>query len=565
MKKHIISFSILFTLVLGLSNLAAQRVFNGETEMGLLFPETQRPNLELKLINLDENNHVLTQGESIELDLLIFNSGQYFATQCNIIIESDSESLIINNDFHNNFNLAPLDTITVSVPVTVASDAEVGISRLKFKIEEANGYDLFPARNVHVNIIERVDIDITLVDKAIRDPREMGFISQFETVDIFMRFQNCMDQALNNAVATIEMNQGTLRISGNPRIEIGRMEPNETRDVQARVSSGLGAEKVSVKLTVKSDEAELIEDVEFKFLTDYVTPDKMVDDFCDSYIPEVPFEITDSINSIRYSAKSPQNNKVAIIVANQYYYNLPTKHFAMSIGNTFITMLTQHMSYRSENIFPFTNLIMFDMENVFRISGADQALFNLRRLLRRASEPIDLTIYYAGYAAADLFHGEIYLLPINFSETEIRNRYPLSEMYKSLNEVKNDYNINSVTVFLDLEYIMVSETGNKNEKEFSIAEFHENNSGFTSFIGTNAYNNQRVITQMMEFSELYPFSNLVISGLSGRADYNKDQTITSFELYRFLNDEIFGIPGISWNKYNMLQLPIFFGDDIVLY
>ena len=544
-------------VIVNTGNIIAQRTISDTSDKGLLFPEKSAPRLEARVINLHNKTNTLFRGAFAELDLMVYNKGDVTARECMIIIGTDSQYIrpIRETGF---FNVQPGDSFRIKLSFAVSQYIEPGPVRITIEIEELHEYNLYPPRTVNYFVKEKPEHKLTVVDVGVQDRLGLGYFDKFEDVGLFFRVQNCSNSTIDNIVAYIDLHEGTIPISINPELKVGRLEPNETYDIYANVETGITANNIGVNLNLESDQAGFSQNFLFEFMGSYKTPEKMVTDGCGEFHPQVSAGFTDLTENQILSSVQPQDNKVAIIISNENSLSLNKLDYALKDAGSFIHTLISHMGYREENVYHFTDIFYDPLINLFELNGIEYN--QLRRTLRQSRREIELTVFYVGYGIADLYNGEIYLLPWGFNTYTSRERYSLMKMFENLRIWKNNYNIGNINTYLNINYVKLSQVGLKNEQKFRIAEFHENNSGFSTFISTSAHQ----LTDPDGYS-LSPFTNLLVEGIQGRADLNQDQTISAKELYRFLSDEFLGLPAATWESQRTFQVPVFFGEDVILY
>ncbi len=538
-------------------NVFAQRTISGISDKGLLHPEESAPRLEARVTSMHNNTNTLTRGALAELDIMVYNKGNAPARECMIILTSDSRYIrpIRETGF---FNVQPGDSLSIKLSFAVSQYIDPMPVRINVEIEELHGYNLYPPRIVNYIIQDKPEHELTVVDVGVQDRLGLGYFDKFEDVGLFFRVQNCSPSPIDNIVAYIDLDEGTIPISVNPELKIGRLKPGETYDIFAGVETGISANNIGVHLNLESDQTRFAQNFVFEFMGSYKTPEKMVSEGCEDFHPQVSAGFTDLFENRLLPPKPPQDDKIAIIISNGQSMSLNSLDYANNDANAFHQTLVSHMGYRKENIFRFNNLLYQPMINLFELNGTE---FNqLRRAFRQSRREIELTIYYVGHGAADLFNGEIYLLPWQFNIYVPTERYSLMTMFENLRIWKDNYNIKKINTYLNINYVLQSHIGHDNEHKFKIAEFHKNNGGFSTII-SNAVNHM----SNHHGNSISTFTTFLLEGLNGRADINQDQRISAEELYRFLSDEFLGLPSIAWGSQRTFQVPVFLGEDAVLY
>ena len=137
---------------------------------------------------------------------------------------------------------------------------------------------------------------------------------------------------------------------------------------------------------------------------------------------------------------------LAVIIGNRSYTKLPPSETSQNDAGAMYAFLTEHLSYRQENIIDVRDAKKADLERLFGASPGDEG--DLARLVR--SKPgAKVLIYYSGHGATDSAQREAYLLPV---ETEPYREeiagYRLSTLYANLARIDTK----SVLLLLETEF-----------------------------------------------------------------------------------------------------------------
>lgn len=526
---------------------------------GPLYKPSCRPRLEVALADNEGEVNQLFPGANMRLQLVVTNYGNATAEKCWVKIMANSPFIIVNYPAMDVFDLEANESKTIDLNLNVFEHAPLGTIKLNVEVEEYNGYDLFPSRTLTLFINERPDIDLIVLDVAARDHPGKGYIDKFDDADLFFRIQNCANSTFHNVHASVELKNGTFARSMNPRLDMGNIEPKQTRDVEITVSTTMAARNIGLILQIESDEKTIEHELSFEFLADYKAPEQLITDGCEQYIPETGAEIYYPVPLEPTEHDELRNNYYAVIISNYVYINLDELNYINNDVNAFYQHLIFSQGIPPANIHIVANTRGQMLQSLFE--DVQTNISDLHSSMRRRLGGKDLVVYYTGYAAADLLNGEIYLLPVDFHVNDQSRRVKLSDLYKQLEKMKEIYNIRSVTAFLNLNFHMVSGVGNKDNKNMLITEMHKKHSGFTSVFNASVFHEPL----SGEESDLSPFTKFLIDGLNGLADFNENQKINTSDLTRFMADEFFGVPGIMRKKNQSIQVPFFIGADKVLF
>ncbi len=525
--------------------------------LGPLFPETNRPILEVKPIEGPGFVNKVFPGATIAFEILVLNNGNATARECWITLFSNSPFISVQSGFIDVFDLGPGESETFKAIIQVHTNTPQGVVRLDVLIEELNGYDLYPSRVMNFFVMDRPEVDLVVVDVAVRDHPGEGYIEKFDDVDLFFRIQNCSNKTFHNVGVAVELQEGTIARMVNPRLELGDMPPGESRDMQITVTTGLAARNIGVLVRMETDEKVFEEEHVFKFLTDYKSPDELVERGCDQYIPGLGQDVIEISDLAKFPNLPETSNKFAVILANRNVGTMKRLPNAYADANIFKQSLLVSLGYPEQNVHDIVELTQYDFENLFS---------NRRRFDRMhsslASRVVakELAIYYVGPAAADLESGEIYLLPSDYTPHDASKRFKLSRLYRDVADIKERYNIRSVVLYLNLSYVKTSKVGNKDHRDLQIHSMYHAHDGIITFFNAAAHHQTKSDTLKIHSA----YAELLQQAMQGRADLNGNNRVSASELHRFLSDEFLGIPAISRRK-NIIQVPIFWGQDRILF
>lgn len=145
-------------------------------------------------------------------------------------------------------------------------------------------------------------------------------------------------------------------------------------------------------------------------------------------------------------AASEDPGKIAVIIGNGNYDNLPAAETARNDAGAMYFFLTEHLGFRQDRIIDLRNAKRADFERVFGpVPGSEG---ELKRLVH-AQPDAKVVVYYSGHGATNSSHSETYLLPVDAEPyREERGGYPLSTLYANLAALK----AKSVLVLLESSF-----------------------------------------------------------------------------------------------------------------
>lgn len=524
---------------------------------GPIVPSLKRPVLEARILPAEDRQQLFFPGMRFDLEVLVINTGTDRARNCWIKLQPDSPSLVVREQEIDVFSLDPGDTLRKKIPMQIRQNANPGLVSLTLFIEEANGFDMFPPRFLSLQVLEGPDIEVAVTDLAIRDQRGIGYFEQFEDVQLFFRVQNCANRTFSDVNAQIELHPGVFARQLNPNFAIGSLQPRESRDISATVSTGMMSENISLNVNLQYGETHFKQPMVLEFRKDYKNPEELLEDGCSQFFPAL-LQAEEQQNQVKVLEALPlQNNRFAVIVPIQNYFGRQDLDYAGSDAQAMIDLLTQQLGYSRENIWVMLNAFHNSLENLDSSTDLDA----LKRAWRRVRVPKELVFYFIGFGSTDSFNGDIYLLPTNFTTNVPQSRININAVYEVLQRWKAEYDFQKVTAIFNIHFNEFTTTGAKKDNEFSYVFIQQNIPGITSIIASSPM--QRA--SFTEGEQISPLMKYMTRGLHGEADLNNDGRIYAYELYRYLADEFIGIPSYFWQSQNTFKVPLFFGQDVPLY
>ena len=550
-------FLVVFIFVMPAhSHLYAQWV-EKRTTQGFILPDQKRPVLEASILNgQGALSSTVYPGINRTLEVLIKNTGDKTANNCRIKVHSDSPDILIQMADIEPFSIKPKETLNIKIPIYVISNATEGPVMLTLTVEEENGFHMFPDRIVNLFIEERPEFELIISDIAVRDQLGFGYFQQFQNVELFFRVQNCSQQAISNINARIELSPDLQARRLNPVFNLGTLQSGEYRDISAVVQSSWESENISLDLLVDYNEKTEKHSVTLDFLTDYKTPDQLIKDGCDEFISFLS-EANDTTRNLSLPALEHQDNRFAIVIGVENYVQMENLDGAIADAREFTDFLINHMGYRPGNVLLFTDILGNNLRNL----DQNPVMSNMQRNWRRRIPDKEFTFYFIGYGAADNYNGDIYLLPRDYSKIFFSSRVNITEIYEVLNNWKNRYDFRKVTAYFNIFYQEKSITGNKKDNQFSHIVMQRKLQGISTIMASSHHQS----AFMDQENNISIFTKMLMNGLKGAADLDGNGRVSAFEIYRFLTDEIEGIPAKTNKLFDTFSVPVLFGQDIIIY
>lgn len=533
---------------------------SGLSEGGFIIPDHHRPVLELKVLHQHSKDLVVFPGATIELTLKITNVGKETARGCQLSTETQSFSLVLYGLSDEAFDVKPGETLTFQIEVEFSENHVLGWTHISFMIDEVNGYDLFPERIVNFRVESAPEVEVVVSDYAIRDQRGVGYFEQFEDVRLFLRIHNCSHLDFQNVQARIEFSPDVNVKQLNPNFQLGSLQSGEFKDINAMVSTTVMSDNLSFTVFIDFDDRSIEQSISLEYRMDYKNPDNLNDEGCSEALilaaqsKEAKIQEEDIHN---YPPLNKDPGKFAVVIPMNHYFLLDNPDYGQVEVDYFINLLTERMGYKLENIAALLNVMDVDLQSLDK----HMQLTSFQQKWRRTKGQKELTFYYIGFGSVDKHNGEVYVLPSNFNPDLSIGRVNVSLIYEVLGKWKSQYNFNKVTAFFNMYYIEKSPSGTVSDNQYSYVAMQADLPGITSII-SGSHNHEQSIP---EEESVGHFNKMIGKAFSGYADYNNDGSIRAFELYRFIADELTGIPSRAWTERQSFMVPIFWGQDVVLY
>lgn len=129
-------------------------------------------------------------------------------------------------------------------------------------------------------------------------------------------------------------------------------------------------------------------------------------------------------------------DRLALIIANEKYANVPDVASALNDGETFAEYCRQTLGMPDQNVTLVRNA---SLTNILR------AVAGLKNKVDACNGTAEVTLYYAGHGMPDERTKDAYILPVDGDPQISETCYPLSRLYNELGDLKAA----SVCVFID--------------------------------------------------------------------------------------------------------------------
>lgn len=535
--------------------LEAQRFSSSSSSTGWIIPYLHRPILEMKILNDGNERLTMYPGSTKELTLVISNTGKKTAENLQLRITNEKPWCTVRFHETEPFFLAAGSRTEKRISINLAENAPPNAwSLLSFFIDEANGYNMTPERNLNVFVGELPPIELIVSDFAIIDQRGVGYFEQFEDVQVTFRIQNCSQNSFSNINARIQLHPTIIPKQLNPVYAIGTLQPGEFHDISAMLSTGIMSDNLGLDIIIEYDNKVHEETFILEFRVDYKEPSKMQAENCLEYMSRMAPEVTETI---AYPPMLISASKFAVILSHKDYSYADDIPYASQDALAFAEFLINHMGYPRENIVHLENMVFSEIRNLSNSIGVEMA----QRQWRRARGQKELTFYYIGHASVDNHNGDMYLLPSSFFPAIPATRININEVISTLTTWKSRHEFTRVTAFFNTTVMEQSVAGEKRDDQFTHIASQRDYGDIAVFLATS--HNQPGVLGAKD--NLTYFNQLIMNGLKGEADFNRDSRISTVELYRYLSDEFTGFPQLIWINHRTFASPMFLGPDFFLY
>jgi hypothetical protein len=509
-------------------------------------------------------NNVLDAKEDSFIKLTIKNIGSMPAQECDIEI--------IPSTFYPSIEIQKADAIKklesgeeikVNLSVKAGSMISTGNAMLTLKILEKDGFDLEPEKVIIIPTRVFQPPKPEVADYGIEDEDGNNKIKQGEKVTLTFRIQNNGETPSYNTRVRIFPGENVIPVDINREYILGDLNPGEYKDISAIINTYARATEVKVTTVIKEYTNK------YGSNKTYNLPFNVVQKNSEELIIKKKVFIPNDENpQLDVSSNIPRSsvnkeNAVAVIIGNKDYMgNVPSVDFTLNDAALMKNYVEQALGYSSENIIYIENAYQSDLTKVF---GTEN---NYKGQLYDRVKPnlSDVFIYYSGHGAPDPETKKGYLVPVDCDPNKVAiNGYSLQNLFLNLDKIAAEKKLQNVTVVLDACFSGNSMQGNLLENISPIYLTFKNQS--------MTYENSAVFTSAAgdQVSNWYPdkkqslFTYFFLNGLKGEADLNKDNSISTQELYNYTADEINGVPYVSRRLFGRTQNPTFSGKDYNLF
>jgi len=502
------------------------------------FRATNPPVLKLRLLTLQEptDDNILDGGESGTLSLEISNLGKSPAQ--NILLNltlDDVKGVRFENEFFVDTLLTDESEIK-QIKFHVEKSVPDMLQKLVVQAKEQYGYQ---SNELEISLPSKPHLpdEIILTKTNIEDLNGDGLIEPNEMITVKTTIANIGKGVSNKLEARLKIGENIyLSPDSVDMVELGEMFPGSVRSVQfsfltnqnftqnqhlpvsIQVVDHLGKEKIlsDLGLTINISNKKVIVNVLPRLQKEKLSKSDLVD--VDMFIPE---------------GLERKKNAIAVVIGNKNYrkIGLPRVEYAHNDARVMKEYLIKALGFDENNIFYLEDATSANFTELFGSSQNHKGrVFNHVKTAQS-----ELFIYYSGHGAPDIKSRNSFFVPVDADPNYIAlSGYSLDLFYKNIAKIPAKETI----IVLDTCFSGNSDGGyllgnispaliNINKKQRKL----ENTVIFSS-------SRDDQVSGWFHKKKHGLFTYYFLKGLSGSADANNDQLITSSELGSFVIDAV---------------------------
>jgi hypothetical protein len=496
----------------------------------------------------ESGNKFLDANENGNIAITIKNIGKMAAEDCKV-------KLLPNNKY-SGIQIAGLKTVAQIKPneeaqlnISLKADQSLKTGQEKFTLQiiEKNGFDLDPEKVLVIPTREFQPPKVELVDYGIEDQNRNLKIEKREPVDLIFRIQNKGETTSFGTYAIIKPGENVLALDIKDKYMIDDLESGEYKDIKASIVTNSRATEVNVKLDVfeSSGKYGFSKTINLPFNIVQKKPEEIIvakGIETNTSLPSVVGLKLDIAENIPI-ANEKKPDAVAVIIGNRDYSYVYDVDYAVNDAALIKNYVEKAFGYSSHNIIYLENASQAEMLRVF---GSDVNIQgSLYDYIKKGKS--DVFVYYSGHGAPDPNTKQGYIVPVDCDPDKVSlNGYSLKTLYKNLDRVAEEKDVQQLTVVLDACFSGESAKGN----------LLENISPIYITVNQNqlTFKNSALFTSSQgdQVSNWYPdkrqglFTYFFLKGLTGDADFDNNKSITTDELHQYVADEVNGVP--YWSR-----------------
>lgn len=510
-------------------------------------------------------DNVLDANETATIKLSLKNIGRMTAKQC--------EVSCFSTPMNYHITIGGLGAIPAIMPgqdttivLTLRADESIDSGQVQFtlRVNEQEGFDLTPDKIMIIPTRQFQPPKLAIANYTIDDQNRNGKIEKFEKVDVTIAIQNQGKTIARGVMAHITLGENVLALDTLHSYDLGDLKYGEYKTIVPIIATN--ARATEVKLDVQASEGtgrfgasrtiNLPFDQVVRSDNNIIVVPKSGET---EPLPSVVLDELDIAKDIPVTA-TRRENAVAVIIGNRDYTDAPPVDYAINDVKIMKNYVRDALGYQEENILYRENAKQSDLVDIFGNETKYQG-----RLYDYVKKGLsEVFIYYSGHGAPDPETKQGYLLPVDCDPNRVSlNGYPLQTLYRNLDQIAAGKKLQHVFVVLDACFSGNSVKGSliKSVSQVNLIVEKQQMTCPDACILTSAMGDQ--VSTWYDAKKQSMFTYVFLRGLKGEADLNKDNIITTHELYQYTADEVNGVPYLARRYSNgRSQTPTFSGKDL---
>lgn len=410
------------------------------------------PNLSTTAIFSEPSaNRMLDAGETGNIDITIFNSGNASAHNIVINLTAENNPYIFWDKSKTITDIAPDASATASFSITATKGAKNRNILFTFTFDEQNGF-FPPPLEMQISSQEFKPPKLVMVESGITETAGSmnNIIENNEIIQTTVLVQNKGFGVAKSATAEIRINDPNIKlIDGELFHDLGDLSPGDSRTITfsfAVNNNYKGADLLPIEITLTESEKKYGETrvlgLQLKKIN--LTSKQIIINGQQSDEVVIPgVSLTADVDKNIPSSSKKYPNKYALIIGNEDYSSYQTGlsseinvDFALNDAIVFKNYITSACGFEESQIQLLPNATRAQM-----IRGIEW----LGQLMEIENGEAEIIFYYSGHGLPDEVTKEPYLIPVDVSGSNLKDGLSLMWLFQKLNEKPSK----KITLFLD--------------------------------------------------------------------------------------------------------------------
>ncbi len=255
-------------------------------------------------------------------------------------------------------------------------------------------------------------------------------------------------------------------------------------------------------------------------------------------------------------------NAIAVVIGNRDYKYAPSVDYALNDASLMKKYVVDAMGYRPGNIIYVQDATQGELIRVF--GSETDYKGQLYNYVRKGLSQV--FIYYCGHGAPDPDTKEGYLVPVDCDPSSVvLNGYSLKTLYSNLDKIDQAKDLKHITVVLDACFSGAAVNGTllANVSPIYITVDKDVMASPNTTIITSSTGDQ--VSGWYDAKKHGLFTYFFLKGLQTEALVDRLDTVTARLVFKYLDDDVDGVPYWSRRLNGRTQTPTFYGSDWVIY